>query len=138
VTLLRADVFDLPFPAGYFDHAFICFVLEHLPDPEGALQALKRALRPGGSMTVIEGDHGSAFFHPDSPSARRAIQCMVELQQRAGGDPLIGRRLYPLLVEAGLSRGPGGSSGRLRGRQPAGTGRGLHEEDLHGHGRGGW
>ena len=101
VAFQRADIFDLPFPAAHFDHVFVCFVLEHLPDPGGALEALKRVLKPGGSITVIEGDHGSAYFHPDSVNARRAIQCLVELQQRAGGDPLIGRRLYPLVVRAG-------------------------------------
>jgi hypothetical protein len=53
-------------------------------------------------MTVIEGDHGSAYFHPDSSAAHRAIQCQVELQRLAGGDALIGRQLYPLMVEAGL------------------------------------
>lgn len=57
-------------------------------------------LKPGGSLTVIEGDHGSAYFHPDSERARRAIQCLIELQHQAGGDSLIGRRLYPLLVAA--------------------------------------
>jgi hypothetical protein len=43
------------------------------------LRALLRVLRPGGSITVVEGDHGSANFHPDSAHARRAIQCLVEL-----------------------------------------------------------
>lgn len=101
VTFQRADVFDLPFPPAYFDHVFVCFVLEHLRDPAGALEALTHVLKPGGSVTVIEGDHGSAYFHPDSGHARRAVRCLVELQQQAGGDALIGRRLYPLLVEAG-------------------------------------
>jgi SAM-dependent methyltransferase len=101
VTFQHGDIFDLPFPPDHFDHVFVCFVLEHLPDPSGALAALLRALEPGGSITVIEGDHGSAYFHPDSAAARWAIECLVELQQQAGGDPLIGRRLYPLLVEAG-------------------------------------
>jgi SAM-dependent methyltransferase len=103
VTFRQGDIFDLPFPPDHFDHVFVCFVLEHLPNPSGALVALLHALKPGGSITVIEGDHGSAYFHPDSAAARRAIECLVELQQRAGGDPLIGRRLYPLLVEAGCS-----------------------------------
>lgn len=102
VTFQRADIFDLPFEAKRFDHVFVCFVLEHLPDPGTALGKLQRVVVPGGSMTVIEGDHGSAYFHPDSLHAREAIQCLVELQRRAGGDALIGRRLYPLLVEAGL------------------------------------
>jgi len=52
---------------------------------------------------VIEGDHGSAYFHPDSADARAAIQCLVDLQAQAGGDSLIGRSLYPLLVSAGFA-----------------------------------
>jgi SAM-dependent methyltransferase len=101
VTFRQADVFELPFPAAAFDHLFVCFLLEHLAHPEAALSALMRVLKPGGSITVIEGDHGSAYFHPDSEPARRAIQCLVELQRRGGGDALIGRRLYPLLRRAG-------------------------------------
>lgn len=104
VTFGHADLFRLPFPPASFDHVFVCFVLEHLPDPAGALRALLRLLQPGGSITVIEGDHGSAFFHPDSGPARRAIECLVELQRQAGGDSLIGRRLYPLLVTAGVRK----------------------------------
>ncbi|MBV8457682.1 MAG: methyltransferase domain-containing protein, partial [Acetobacteraceae bacterium] len=45
-----------------FDHVFVCFVLEHMPDPETALAELQRVLKLGGSRTVIEGDHGSALF----------------------------------------------------------------------------
>lgn len=102
VQFRQADLFDLPFASGAFDHVFVCFVLEHLARPEAALEKLKTVLRPGGSLTVIEGDHGSAYFHPDSEAAREAIGCLVELQRRAGGDAMIGRRLYPLLIAAGL------------------------------------
>jgi SAM-dependent methyltransferase len=100
----RADLFNLPFAAEQFDHVFVCFVLEHLSDPDRALDRLRQVLQPRGSITVIEGDHGSAFFHPDSRYARGAIQCLVDLQQRSGGDPLIGRRLQPLLVRSGFDR----------------------------------
>jgi len=31
-----------------------------------------------------------------------AIQCLVELQRSAGGNALIGRQIYPLMVHAGL------------------------------------
>ncbi|MEQ7126624.1 methyltransferase domain-containing protein [Actinopolymorpha sp. B11F2] len=101
VEFRRANIFDLPFPDDHFDHIFVCFVLEHLSNPTEALAALARVLRPGGSITVIEGDHGSTYFHPDSEPACRAVQCLVDLQRQAGGDALIGRRLYPLLVRAG-------------------------------------
>jgi len=63
---------------------------------------LMNVLRPGGTITVIEGDHGSAYFHPDSAPARAAIQCQIELQHIAGGNALIGRQIYPLMVAAGL------------------------------------
>lgn len=102
VTFRQADVFELPFESGSFDHVFVCFLLEHLEAPMEALSLLKEVLRKGGSITVIEGDHGSAFFHPDSEYARAAVNCLIESQARAGGDSLIGRRLYPLLVEAGF------------------------------------
>lgn len=102
VKVLQADLFALPFATASFEHVFVCFVLEHLPDPLGALHALRRVLKPGGSITVIEGDHGSTFFHPDSALAHRAIQCLVELQARAGGNALLGRSLYPLLRQAGF------------------------------------
>ncbi|MFI0240283.1 methyltransferase domain-containing protein [Streptomyces sp. NPDC016845] len=101
VEWYRADLFDLPFPDAEFDHVFICFVLEHLSDPEQALAGLRRVLRPGGGITVIEGDHGSAFFHPASARARAVIDCQVRLQSATGGDALLGRQLQPLLTRAG-------------------------------------
>lgn len=102
VQFQQADIFTLPFAPESFDHVFVCFVLEHLARPVEALVILKRLLKPGGTITVIEGDHGSAYFHPDSEAARRAIGCQVELQRAAGGNALIGRELYPLLVRAGF------------------------------------
>lgn len=106
VRFVQADVFDLPhadgpLSAGMFDHVFVCFLLEHLPHPVEALTRLRSMLTPGGTLTVIEGDHGSTYFHPDSDAAREAIDCQITLQRHAGGDALIGRRLYPLLTEAG-------------------------------------
>ena len=103
VAFQRADIFDLPFARNSYDHVFLCFVLEHLARPVEALEALRAVLKPGGTMTVIEGDHGSAYFHPDSEFARRVVACQVELQAQTGGDSMIGRRLFPLLRKAGFS-----------------------------------
>jgi ubiquinone/menaquinone biosynthesis C-methylase UbiE len=102
VQFRQADVYALPFEPESFDHVFVCFLLEHVPRPLDALAALKKLLRPGGSITVFEGDHGSTYFHPDSAAAHAAIRCQVELQRRGGGNANIGRELYPLLRQAGF------------------------------------
>ena len=100
VTFHQNDIFLLPYEDDSFDHLFLCFVLEHIPNPTEALLCLRRVLKPGGTITVIEGDHGSAYFSPESPGARKTIQCLVDIQAEMGGNSLIGRQLYPLLKKS--------------------------------------
>lgn len=101
VSFTQGDVYRLPFADNTFDHVFVCFVLEHLSRPVEALRSLKRVLKRGGSVTLIEGDHGSAYYHPRSDAAQAAIHSLIDLQAAMGGNSLIGRELYPLLVETG-------------------------------------
>ncbi|MCH8234484.1 MAG: class I SAM-dependent methyltransferase [Bacteroidetes bacterium] len=103
VMLQIGDIFDLHFEAESFDHIIVCFVLEHLSNPVQALLNLKKVLRKDGTITVIEGDHGSAYFYPRSDAAQKTINCQVQLQALHGGNALIGREIYPLLYKAGFS-----------------------------------
>jgi len=103
VTFQQADVYHLPFRPETFDHIFVCFLLEHLPDPLLSIKSLKKILRPGGTITFIEGDHGSALFYPDSREAHKVIDCLVQLQRQTGGNALIGRELWHLMTEAGFT-----------------------------------
>lgn len=100
VDFQQGDIFNLAFEPKSFDHIFVCFVLEHLAQPIAAIQCLSNFLKVGGTITVIEGDHGSTYFYPDSEAAHKVIQCQVELQKRAGGNANMGRELYPLLNAA--------------------------------------
>jgi ubiquinone/menaquinone biosynthesis C-methylase UbiE len=102
VRFLRGDLYHLPLATGCMDHVFVCFVLEHLRDPHRALQEFYRVLNTGGTLTVIEGDHGSAFFYPESEEAENAIHCLVRLQGEQGGNACIGRSLYPRISAAGF------------------------------------
>lgn len=102
VCFQQGDIFNLSFEPKSFDHVLVCFVLEHLAKPLEALTVLRTFIKLGGTITVIEGDHGSTFFHPDSLCAHRAIQCQVDLQKQSGGNANIGRELFPLLNSAGF------------------------------------
>ena len=102
VAFQFASIQHLPYKAASFDHIFINFVLEHLAKPLETLLELRQLLKPGGTLTAIEGDHGSCFWYPETPESRQVWQAMITVQQAQGHDPLIGRRLYPLLRTAGL------------------------------------
>jgi hypothetical protein len=102
VTFQQADIYKLPFEEETFDYVFVCFVLEHLHDPIKAIYELKRVLKNEGKIILIEGDHGSAFFYPDSMEAHLAIDCQIKLQKSIGGNSNIGRELYPLLLRTGF------------------------------------
>ena len=102
VIFKQADILSLPYEPASFDHVFVCFVLEHLPDPELALNIFKQILKPGGSITLIEGDHGSGFWTPETGESRMAWKGLIDSQIELGHDPNIGRRVYPLLNAAGF------------------------------------
>jgi SAM-dependent methyltransferase len=102
VTFRQADICSIQFPAETFDHVFVCFTLEHIREPLVALDNLMTVLRPGGTITVIEGDHGSAIFYPDTQEAHLVINCLIILQRQAGGNALIGRQLEHLLEKSGF------------------------------------
>jgi len=103
VTFKQGDIYDPPFENESFEHVFVCFVLEHLKEPVKALEALRRVLKTGGSLTVVEGDHGSFYCHPHNAATMQAVDCLVKSQSMAGGNSLIGRELYPLLNKAGFN-----------------------------------
>ena len=52
--LIQADAQSLPFPAGEFDAAFATLVFCSIPDPAVAFAELRRVVRPGGRVVLLE------------------------------------------------------------------------------------
>jgi SAM-dependent methyltransferase len=57
VTFQQGDIFNLSFSPESFDHIFVCFILEHLPNPVQALTVLKQCQvelqkRAGGNANI--------------------------------------------------------------------------------------
>jgi SAM-dependent methyltransferase len=50
---------DAHYPSDYFDAVSLWDVLEHIPDPLGYLQEIKRILKPGGTLALRVPDAGS-------------------------------------------------------------------------------
>lgn len=54
VTYMQGDALKLPFSAGSLDKVMLCFGLRNVPDMQGCLNEIARALKPGGQLVCLE------------------------------------------------------------------------------------
>ncbi|HKZ74372.1 MAG TPA: bifunctional demethylmenaquinone methyltransferase/2-methoxy-6-polyprenyl-1,4-benzoquinol methylase UbiE [Steroidobacteraceae bacterium] len=64
VRYVLANAEALPFPDGMFDCVTIGFGLRNVTDKAAALASMRRVLKPGGQLLVLE------FSHPTSPGLK--------------------------------------------------------------------
>jgi SAM-dependent methyltransferase len=104
VGYIRGDAHALPVADGSFDLAYARYLLEHVADPGVVLAEMRRVLRPGGCVAVMENDVTLVRFDPPCPVFESIWGSFAAAQHELGGDALIGRRLYRLLHQAGFTR----------------------------------
>jgi len=68
--IFQGDVYDIPFPDGYFDYIFCYGVLQHTPDPIKAYQSIFSKLRAGGKISI---DYYRKVKNPIHWSTRKYI-----------------------------------------------------------------
>ena len=61
VTLVQGDAADLPFDDGAFDGAFVAFGVRNFEDLGAGLAGVRRVLRPGAPLVVLETSQPTAF-----------------------------------------------------------------------------
>jgi arsenite methyltransferase len=95
-----ADVAALPFEADRFDVAVSTQVYEYVTDLPAALAEVRRVLRPGGRLLVLDTDWGSIVWRSgDAARMRRVLAAWDEHLV----DPHLPRRLSGLLEQAGFA-----------------------------------
>jgi ubiquinone/menaquinone biosynthesis C-methylase UbiE len=100
--LLQMDAADLCFPAATFDAAFLCWILEHVPDQEQVLAEVRRVLKPGARLYATEVMNASFFMSPYSPHLQQYWMAFNDHQLAVGGDPFVGAKLGQLLLRQGF------------------------------------
>ena len=88
---------------GAFDVAHTRFLLEHLREPLPVVQAMVRTVRPGGRIVLEDDDHDLLRLWPEPLGFDALWQAYQQSYEHLGNDPVIGRRLVSLLVEAGAA-----------------------------------
>lgn len=83
-------------PDGSYDAVLCTFTLCTVPDPARVLAEVRRVLRPGGSLHLLE--HGAA----PGPRVRAWQRRLEPLQRRACGGCHLTRDVPGLLVDAGF------------------------------------
>lgn len=96
VEFVGLDGQSIPLPDDSADHAVSTWTLCTVPDPAAALAEIRRIVRPGGRLHLLE--HGLS----DDPRVARRQHRLDPLQQKVAGGCHLIRRHDELLEAAGL------------------------------------
>jgi SAM-dependent methyltransferase len=103
VELRVADVYALDAADGTFDVVHAHQVLQHVPDPVGALRAMRRACAPGGLVAARDADYAAMTWFPQVPELDEWLALYRAAARATGGEPDAGRRLLSWAQEAGFT-----------------------------------
>lgn len=98
---MKMSADNLSFEAQTFDAAYLCWILEHVPNPAQVLSEVRRVLRPGAEIVVTEVMNSSFFLDPYSPNVWKYWMAFNDYQYDHAGDPFIGAKLGNLLTQVG-------------------------------------
>ena len=121
VTFQAASVYQLPYANGSFDAAFACAVLQHLADPLAALKEMRRVLKPGGVIGIVDGSSTITFRYPTNPLLERWDKLRGLEREYNTGRPSDALQLRALLREAGFARTQASGTMATEAGPPAGS-----------------
>lgn len=98
----RGSVYELPFADDSFDFVYGRFVFQHLADPTHALAEIRRVLKPGGRICIMDVDDRFLLVSPEPAGFAAFRDATVAAQRADGGDREIGGALYGLLRANGF------------------------------------
>ena len=107
ITFRQGSAYDLPLSAAEwnsFDIVHTRFLLEHLAEPQKAVNQMVKAAKIGGKVILSDDDHITFRPTPEPIGFALLWTAYCRSYERLGNDPYIGRRLVTLLHRAGVTK----------------------------------
>jgi len=121
VTFQTASVYQLPYPDDSFDAAFACAVLQHLATPLTALKEMRRVLKSGGIIGLVDGSSTITFRYPTNSLLDKWDRLRALEREHNTGRPSDALHLRALLREAGFARTHASAEMTTEAGPPAGS-----------------
>jgi ubiquinone/menaquinone biosynthesis C-methylase UbiE len=103
VVFELGNIENLPYDNGTFDLSYCRLVLMHVLNPVKTIKELKRVTKKGGIIAASDTDDGGMFMFPQSLKALDLWAKYGKRAQTRGDNRYIGRQLYAIFAEAGLT-----------------------------------
>jgi demethylmenaquinone methyltransferase/2-methoxy-6-polyprenyl-1,4-benzoquinol methylase len=94
VEYVIGDAESLPFPDNHFNAVTMAFGLRNVTDKDKALNSIRRVLKPGGRLVVLE------FSHPVNPAIKIAYDAFSKMWPKVGELITGDEESYQYLVES--------------------------------------
>ena len=101
-SFATGDVYALDFDDASFDVVHAHQVLQHLPDPVGALREMRRVCKPDGVVAARDGDYAAFTWYPHDDGLDAWLDLYERIARANRGEPDAGRHLLAWAHAAGF------------------------------------
>ena len=103
VQFVCGDAQSLEFQSNSFDLVYSRMLLQYLKEKERAVCEMARVCKPGGTVLLQDLDGQLLWHYPENPAVQRTLEKVVAALGLTGFDPFVGRKLFWLARNAGLT-----------------------------------
>jgi SAM-dependent methyltransferase len=103
VRFVHGSAYSTGLPDACADFVYNRMLYQHLDAPAKALDEVRRILRPGGRVCIVDVDDAWLSLYPQCDAFDRLTTAAQHAQAERGGDRRIGRKLPGLLSAAGFT-----------------------------------
>ena len=103
VQFVCGDAQSMEFQSNSFDLVYCRMLLQYLKEKERAVSEMARVCKPGGTVLLQDLDGQLLWHYPEDSPVQRTLEKVVAALAATGFDPFVGRKLFWLAQNAGLT-----------------------------------